>query len=479
MVTRTTGGGLVGVLAVLLGGCFEGGSRGTPPPAPEEPGAPTIVGPPRAGAWTYYGEPEGLSPDVHDVSADEGGNVYVAGGDALYAKGPREERFHRFDAAAGLTVNCNDMSQIMNAFPTRPFYLCPIISVAGAAPGRAVVGLKGLDQGADLGSDWIFDTGGADYVSFDASTSAVSRIRHVEIASPPQVVCGANGEVNTGTCPKPDDYWWVYGRRLLRQVHRIVVNHDRTSGMYGDVWFGGNHGTFAVLLANAAARGWTDRTAGWDPHAWADAKDVWEHMHPAISTPAGAFLGVEGFALSLDPRDGTPWGSNGIRTAYVIGYGADLSGRLWWDMGPGTKEGWLDLWPDSDDGVRSMSHCPDGTLWIASTTHGLARIDPAGLVSFPALPAPSVNAGVSAIACDPRDGALWIGLLQGGVLRLSGGTFEVMDPAGAPGYAHHPVGSIQIDAWSTPRVVYFAFQPARDDAGAVVAGGGVGAYAGR
>jgi hypothetical protein len=476
-MVKSSGARLAGVaLAVAmvadLGGCGSHDAAA----ARGRAGSPPVT----IGAWTYYGTSQGLSGDVHDVSADEGGNVYVAGGDALYVKGPREQQFHRFDATnGGLTVNCNDMSQIMNPFPTKPFYLCPIISVAGAAPGRAVVGLKGLDQSADLGSDWIFQTGGADLVSFDVSTSALSRVRHVEIGSPPHIVCGANGEVNTGTCSNPADYWWNYGRRLLRQVQRIRVNHDRSSGMYGDAWFGGNHGTFAVLLANATARGWADRTAGWAPNDWADAKDVWEHMHPAITTPSGAFLGVEGWALSLDPRDGTPWGSSGIRTAYVIGYGTDLSGKNWWDMGPGNPNGWIELWSNTDDNVRSMSHCPDGTLWIASTTHGLAKIDPAGVISYPPLPAPSVNVGASAIACDPSDGSVWIGLVQGGVLRWNGSTYEAMDPAGAPEYAHHAAGSIQIDAWSTPRVVYFAFDPTTDGSGAVLAGGGVGAYGGK
>ena len=49
--------------------------------AQPDPGTPT-----RIGSWTYYGEGQGLSKDVRDISPDEGGNLYVAGGDALYAK---------------------------------------------------------------------------------------------------------------------------------------------------------------------------------------------------------------------------------------------------------------------------------------------------------------------------------------------------------------------------------------------------------
>jgi len=293
------------------------------------------------------------------------------------------------------------------------------------------------------------------------------------------------GEVNTGTCPDPNDYWWVWGRRLMRQVFRIVVNHDRTSPMYGDAWMGGNHGTFAALFANAQARGWTDRAAGWDPGTWSDAQDVWEHLHPSIVSSLGYVLIGEGWALSIDPRDGRPWGSNGIRTAYVDGYEESLVGPNWYAMGPVP---YLDLWPDSgdewsgptNDWVRSMSHCPDGTLWIGSLTHGLARIDPSGAISFVTLPAPAKDGeGASAVACDPADSSLWIGLAWGGVMRMRGSDFEAVDATGAPAFARHPVASIQIDAWSHPRVVYFAFDPTLDASGNIVSGGGVGAYDGK
>jgi hypothetical protein len=272
-------------------------------------------------------------------------------------------------------------------------------------------------------------------------------------------------------------------------VFRIVVNHDTWSPLYGDVWMGGSHATFAVLLANAAARGWTDRTAGWEPAYWQHAKDVWEHLHPSILSSLGHLLLGEGWALSLDPRDGRPWGSNGIRTAFVEGYSGDLGGKNRWGMGPwsGTHP-YLDLWPDegdewsgpTNDHVRSMSHCQDGTLWIGSLTHGLARIDPDGGISYPPLPDPALHGdSVSAVACDPSDGSLWIGLGRGGVLRRhADGTFELLAAPAAVSWRGQPVQSIQIDRWSSPRVVYFAFQATRDAAGAVLAGGGVAAYDG-
>jgi hypothetical protein len=195
------------------------------------------------------------------------------------------------------------------------------------------------------------------------------------------------------------------------------------------------------------------------------------------------FLVGEGRALSIDPRSGKPWGSNGIRTAWVDGYGGVLSQRIWW-MEPAA---YLDLWPDSgdpwsgptNDHVTSMSHCADGTLWIGSSTHGLARVDPAGAVSTEDLPDPTTNGtGVSAVLCDPRDGSLWIGLDQGGVLRRRNGKYERIDIPAAPPFASHRAASIQVDRWATPRVVLFAFGK-RAAAGTVAAeDGGVAAYDG-
>jgi hypothetical protein len=242
---------------------------------------------------------------------------------------------------------------------------------------------------------------------------------------------------------------------------------------------GGHHATFAALLENAAARGYVDRTAGWGAE-WDDARDTWEHLHPALEAPDLTFVNGQGWALSIDPRDGRPWGSNEFRTTYVDGpYGASLADDDWW-QGP-----FLDLWPDpspdtffteADDAVRSMSHCPDGTLWIGSYTHGLARIDPGGAIAHVALPAGA--GGVSAVACDPLDASLWIGLAAGGILRLRDGAYETVDAAGLPAFARNPVQSIQVDRWSGSRILYFAFQPIAGSDGRIVAGGGVGAYAG-
>lgn len=469
---------------VLAAACF-GREESKQPAEPTPPATtPPVVTPPIApiqrGAWTFYGTGQGLSQDVQDVSADEAGNVYVAGGDAVYVKRPADQRFLRFDpSSAGLTKNCNDYSEFFNETPTKPFTTCRILAVAGASPGKAIIGFDSFPVEQQNGAKWTLSAGGADVLAFDAAKGTLTRTRHAWLASSPHVVCGTGVYGRVPSCPATYDYWWDNGRRLFVQVRRIVVNHDRTSPMYGDVWLGGQHATFAAILNDAAARGLPDRTAGWGPE-WADAKDTWEHLHPAIETADGKFVNGLGWALSIDPRDGTVWGSNEYRTTWVVGYGADLSNDYWWDAQPP-----LDIWPDppnqyetaAKDNVHSMSHCRDGTLWIGSTTHGLARRDPDGHVSTLDLPDASLQNSVSAVACD-ADGSLWIGLGTGGIMRMRSGSFERLDTAGLPDFTLLPVQSIQIDRWSTPRVVWFAFAPETTWDGIILRGGGAGAYAG-
>jgi hypothetical protein len=448
------------------------------------------VPPLRIGSWTYYGGEQGLSTDVQDVSPDEAGNVYVAGGDAVYVKRRGDERFLRFDSVnAGLTVNCNDEAEEHLEVPTQPFRQCRIISVGGAAPGRAIIGFEGfrVDTAGSPLWDWaLLGNGGADVVSFDADAGTLARVRHVDIGSPPHTICVAGGrEVRGSTCSEPTNYWWVAGRHLLHEVRRIVVNHDPSTPMYGDAWMCGQHATFSVLLANAAARGYRDRTAGLDAK-YQDERDVWEHLHPAIVPPSypDAFVNGTCTALSIDPRNGVPWGSNRFRTVAVSGYGPDLGNEDWW-MSPPTEAEYIDIWPDPSpdepygpayDDVSSMSHCADGSLWVGSLAHGLARIDTSGAIERISLPSGASGPGVAAVACDPLDGSVWIGLGAGGVMRLRDGSFEAVDLPGMPAFASNPVPSIQIDTWADRRVVYFAFQPAT--AGGSVSPGGVAAYDG-
>lgn len=518
------------LLACALAAVGCGGSKAskqqeaTPPPTPPATGgggpqqpAITLKPPTTVDGWTFYGAEQGLPAEVYDVSADEGGNVYVAGGDAVYAKPaaaaastPESDVFKRFDAAAaGITQNCfqgldpwtateADLDRRTHPDPPGAPAMCPIISVAGAAPGKSIVGFNGYGTDGDLNGEWAKESGGLDVLSYDAAAGKLARTRHVYIATPPGVICGSF-ENTTGSGPQvcePWDEFMLYGRRKLHKVYRIVVNHHGGTPQYGDVWMGGTHATLAAFFNDQAeARGWygnawvrnCDTAKGADPAVCPKFQDpltgswnVFEHEHPAFDgasfpnepgVPIGPNSTGETWAMAL-AQNGQPWAHNGLRLAAMRGDTADL--------GAGVSMDWslvFDLWPDSptapnDDDVRSMTFCPDGALWVGSTSHGLARVNTTnGSVSGVGLPGGGQN--VWALACD-RNGNLWISTDWGEIVRYDtrAGTFS-MAPTSLPALARHVAVSIQIDDWSQPNpVVYFAMHSLEGQPGGVVAYGG-------
>jgi hypothetical protein len=446
---------------------------------PPNDGLATPAAPIVSGDFTFYGAAQGLPPDVRDVSADEGGNLYVAARDALFVRAKGARDFVRVDPdAAALTKNCWPEGEIANPKPAGAPFTCPVISVAGAAAGKAVVGFQGVGIDNDYDAPWALDSGGADVVTFDGKT--VKRERHVLVASPPKTVCehwvpGTNNTVCNETW---SDSPWVAGRKKLRQVQRILVNHDRSRPLsYGDVYMAGTHASFTILVAHPKERGWVDKTDGYPE--FADARYVWEHHHPNPESTNGQFLAGEAWALALDPRSNVPWFANQFRMASMPDYvhmSQPLTVNGWWgDMVPDRPH--MALWypaspqdPSRRDNVQSLSFCDDGTLWVASLGNGLGRIDPSGAVSYVDMPPGTYNRAL-AVACDPLDGSVWVGFEPGGFGRYQAGKWSIADAG--PGWASaNGVRSIQIDRWSSPRAVLFAHQ------GKAAAPGGVTIYTG-
>ncbi len=449
----------VGGIACLAWACSCLVACGKDSTASKDPAPPVVIG-----DFTFYGTDQGLSATVYDVSADEGGNVYAATGDAVFAKARADRDFKRFAPdAAGLTRNCHDPQYISRSDPPDHAFTCPVISVAGRTAGKAVVGFRGVGIDNDADAMWARASGGADLVSFDGSKLA--RDRHVFLASPPGVICEqwVPGTENTVCATTWTDSTWMSGRMKMRQVKRIVVNHDASRPISdGDVYFGAKHGTLGILVAHPEERAWIDSTKG-DP-AWADTWGVWEHEHPAKVWSDGRLLTGESTGLALNPADGVPWFSNQFFTTSFPDYATILhpSWNGYWSQ----MTEFLAFWqpegnPDDPllrDNVSGLSFCDDGTLWVASSNHGIGRLD-VRTGAFSPVPLPDgLGNAASSIACDPADGSVWVGFVYGGFGRWKAGAWDAGSfvPQNAPQFAGNPVASIQIDRWSTPRVVYFA-----------------------
>jgi hypothetical protein len=416
-----------------------------------------------------------MAADVWDVGPDEAGNVYVAAGDSVLAKRRGESAFHVFTPAeAGITRNCDAARTVA----------CPVVSVGGAGGGVAVVGLRGLGTDGDSDPDWWLDSGGADVLAFDGQKLA--RTRHVQVSGVPHQMCMDH---SAGPC-SIGDATWEKGRRKVRQVLRVAVNHRAGTLQYGDVWLAGTHGSFNLLVANPDRRGWVDLTPQFP--GTADRQYVWEHDHPAMTVMATiggvkqlAFTAGTTSALAVDPTTGDPWASNETRTATKRGAGSVADSwwaPMWPPWQPTEVDSHLDVWPDPHpanpmdydatdprwmDAVSSLSFCDDGTLWIASYLHGLARRGKDGSISYLGLP-PGHGDGASAVACDP-DGSIWVGFEWGGFGRWNGGSWWTVDQVSPPAFAAQaPVRAIQIDRWTSPRIVYFALANNRFGTGGVV-----------
>ena len=452
-------------VAVALAALTACGSGKVGPAAAQAPQGPAVAKPSLTkDGFTYWGTDQGMAPDVFDVSADEAGNVYVAAGAALFAKKPDDGAFLRFDpGSVGITRNCDQAKTVA----------CPVVSVGGGAPGVAIVGLQGLGTDGDSDPDWWLDSGGADVLAFDGTK--LSRTRHVQVSGMPHQFCMDHS-------PPPcsiGDATYEKGRRKVRQVLRIAVDHRKGDIHYGDVWMAGTHGSFNVLVAHPDQRGWVDLVPQYP--GTEDRRYVWEHDHPAMTVWATiggvkqlAFTAGTTNALALDPLTGDPWAANETRLAAKRGAGSmwdSWDAPMWPPWVPAEIPSFLDVWPDPHpadptqydatdprwmDAVSSLSFCDDGTLWIASTLHGLARLARDGSIAYVSLP-DGLGNSASAVACDPTDGSVWVGFGWGGFGRWNGSSWWTLATESPPDFAAKaPVRAIQIDRYASPRIVWFA-----------------------
>ncbi|MBI5542312.1 MAG: hypothetical protein HY901_00360 [Deltaproteobacteria bacterium] len=444
------GAALVGLVAACDGTESTGSAVGDPDAGLVEPdagsqggeedaGVPDAALSPDAGAgpdanipepsvqgWTFYGTSQGGPSQVRGVTADEGGNVWVAGGaQGLYLLRPGSRTFERFTQGDGLYA--------VGTFE--------VISVSGGPAGTVFVGYQGWDPPGDYGceDEWDrpdgIDPAPSVYKSGDADRVTLSgggiQVQHYDISSPTGFVAAE---------PR--------GREKLCTVYRILYDAHSQS-----VWFGGNHA-----------------------YAWGDPASarVMEHAHPLLNGFVSETIDHEYaltggyYGLAVEPT-GDLWVGGIYRSQRCP---AGLKGSGFWDCESqgslSSGEYALDWWPDlvhvdsrprqrTDDRVSGLARGLDGSLWIGSFVNGLARRLPDGEVEL-------ITAGlvdpnrVSSVAVDPSDGSVWVGATRGGLTRIHGTVLKAWDGSVLGGRASSEITDIQVDRSGTSRRILVAFR---------------------
>ena len=422
------------------GGSADAGSldAGQPDAGPPPP---TLVPPSRADiTWVP-------ASNLVDASADEGGFVWAVSREGtLYLLRPGATHFEAY----GIVNNGHGASGNRAA---------GLLSVAGGAPGEAWVGYEGVFQNGESDDPSvpldIRQSGGADH--FYATPTSVALDRHVMFWTPPGVLAAEPA-----------------GRWKVRSIFSIVYNHG-PSGVPGDVFFGGTHGT-AMVHANGDMEEHQHAGYNYCPTAnWWDCSLVAGDHHGVAIHPAtgNVWIGAD-FAEELLPyMTSSPhewWNAHSCEAPWsTLCDGRSV--RTWVNrsVDPERPE-----WGGRDF-AQGMAFDAYGDLWVASYFNGLARlrIDPAtgkttaksqADIAYwnhrdgtaPAWPADPRNGKlwdyVWTVAGDP-DGSIWVGGPHG-AWRLVAATAQWVSYGGLlPG---QNVSRITIDPRPGQRAVYLA-----------------------
>lgn len=450
-------------------------------------GGVTVVPPTLGSNWEFAATAQGLpSGNVNGASADEGGNLWVAGGtQGLFLRRPGESKFHAFTLADGLHPYGYLAGQVATdlgkpqgapADPNPSLDATPVLSVSGGPAGTVFVGYMGKPGCED---EWdahgqgtlaqheqadpaIYKSGDADKVTLSGGGITVA---HYDIFSGPNVVAA-----------EPD------GREKLCSVFRIVYEHGSNH-----VWIGANHG-FAIGFADFAGDPTCDGQI--------NCNGSWEHVHPAFNDTQNDLVTGDYWGIAIDPivQNGMHdiwfggmarttrfrWGqTNGdffgeasnLTQAYK---GANIAGDPYFQA---TFRNRIDVWPDAVgeydaswnptyptpaqwqatlDLVSGIAAASDGSAYVASFAYGVRHLDHDGNILGDLGPLTAKN--VSAIAMD-TDGSIWVGYKYGGGFsRFKGGTVSNYDSSVLGDLASSAVVDIQIDTFQSPRRVILSFQ---------------------
>jgi hypothetical protein len=432
-----TYGAALALATVTIGGCGDGGNgngnpndnRGgddggvtmAPRPDAGTPETPTDLGSAPTGGEdagtppdmmrvypaidTKYGAAEGLVPPIADVSADEAGNLWAAGREALFLLTPNATRWVSFGPAEGIHVEpFTDVA----GNQTKTW----VTAVAGARPNEVYVGYYGYE-----GGDPFYDPielkrlGNADRVTYDPASGTITVKRYEFHCQSAASKCWEN-----------------------RSVRRALFVH--TGAAAGHVFFGFNHGV---------------------SHVYNDI--IGDHIHPEIAwrMPDGTLQTRYGEQRGLAI---TPAGELWTASRYGVGL-------FRWEPDPvkwvTTKYRMVFSIYTDDHGVilpngfrdenRAAAVGPDGRAWFASATRGLTSFGPRESLSTLTQWAggdSGIPLELNDVVADP-DGTIWIVTMDGRLLRLDPTTKTVRQHPGVSGAVR-----IQLDPLTTPRSLYVA-----------------------
>jgi Divergent InlB B-repeat domain len=414
--------------------------------------------------WTFYGAQQGVPSQVLGVSADAGGNLWVAGGEeGLFVLRAGATTFQRFTMADGLRPYGYMLDG--SAPPGTPYL--KVLSVAGGPAGTAFVGYAGKSPPPgslqkDCESNWdeqegltpdpsIYKSGDADKVTLIGNGISVV---HYDIFSGPNVVVAE---------PR--------GREKLCNVLRIVYDPAQDA-----VWFGANHG-FALGRASFQGNPTCNGQLG--------CTGVFEHVHPAINawpgnTATGNLQVLTGdyYGVAIDPVTHDTW-FGGANRSTKFHYAT--TGRNYWTADTLTSgsqyiSNRFDVWPDKvgepnyptrldrvDDAVSGIAGMQDGTAWVGSFAWGLAHLDGTGQV-LGYVKDQLMFGNVGAVAADTftpmgQTQSMWTGLRWiGGLARIAGGTVTKFSYGALGTLADSPVRDIQMQGTGPSRSVLIAFE---------------------
>ena len=289
-----SGGG--GSDAGCTSGCSDGGNAGGGQDAGTDGGV-TIVPPSLGANWQFASTTDGLpSGNVMAVSADEGGNLWVAGGtQGLFLRKPGSTSFQKFTLADGLHPYGYLAGQVATdlgvpqgspADPNPSLDATPVRSIAGGVAGTVFVGYqgRGYQTTRDCEDEWdrngattlaeheqndpaIYKSGDADRVTLNGTGISVV---HYDIFSGPNVVKN-----------EPP------GREKLCTILRIVYEHGTNR-----VWFGANHGY---------AEGYADFAGNPTCDGQLSCTGALEHSHPGFNDDQGDYVTGDYWGIAIDP----------------------------------------------------------------------------------------------------------------------------------------------------------------------------------